>query len=224
MADVSSGGVNPVSAARVDFTYNITDLAEVSFIDIGNKIRAFTSQTGAYWAVLMGILKVNKPKDGDKPEREANRTPEQIQALMASKYKPDLNFYVMSPEFDYRQPAYLLSYPSRQKMRVHSMQLQDTVDNIVEEALRLQQYIIQNADLDVGYVDKSDSAFAGTVKANQFGIGPKDGDGVIKLNTANPAEFIWSLIKLFKLSNAVTIAASTPIVILKFLPQYMTTL
>ena len=221
------GGTNSVSPAKVDFTYQIDDLSEVSYIDIGNKIRAFASQTGAYWAILMNILKGKKPASGDKPERLANRSPEAIQANMAAKYKPDLNFYVMSPEFSYRQPAYLLSYPARQKMRVHSMQLQDTLDNITEEALRLQQYIIQNSDLSIDAVQDSESAFHGTVPAATYGIGPKgDGGGTIVINTGNPAEFIQSLVTLFKLTNQVkvTVKEGSPLVIAKFLSQYMTTL
>lgn len=212
------GGTNPVSPAKVDFTYQINDLSEVSYIDIGNKIRAFAAQTGAYWAILDGIL-----RKADK----SYRTPEVIQAHMAAKYKADINFYVMSPEFDYRQPAYLLSYPARQKMRVHSMQLQDSLDNIVEEALRLQQYIIQNSDLAIDAADGSESAFKGEVSASTYGIGPKEGGGKITINTGAPAEFITSLITLFKLTNQVKISfpvLSGPIVIPKFLPQYMTTL
>lgn len=211
------GGTNSVSPAKVDFTYQIADLSEVSFIEIGNKIRAFAAQTGAYWGILDSIAK----------SAGAYRTPEAIQANMAAKYKPDLNFYVMSPEFDYRQPAYLLSYPARQKMRVHSMQLQDTMDNIIEEALRLQQYIIQNSDLSIDAVKNSESAFHGTVPAATYGIGPKgDGGGTITINTGNPTKFIESLITLFKLTNQVkvTVEAGKPLVIAKFLSQYMTTL
>jgi hypothetical protein len=220
------GGTNPVSPAKVDFTYQITDLSEVSYIDIGNKIRAFASQTGAYWAILYNILKGVKPAADGKPERVVNRSPEAIQANMAAKYKPDLNFYVMSPEFSYRQPAYLLSYPERQKMRVHSMQLQDTLDNIVEEALRLQQYIIQNSDLAIDVVEGSESAFKGEVLASTYGIGPKTDDKKIVINTGNPSEFISSLITLFNLTNQtkVTVKAGSPLVIPKFLSQYMTTL
>ena len=210
MADVSSGGVNPVQPAKVDFTYAIQDLSEVSHIEIGNTIRKFTVQTGAYWAILTNIKKIAS-------------TPKELQDKMASKYKPDLNYYVMSPEFDYRQPAYLLSYPDRQKMRVHSMKFHETLDNIVEEALRLQQHIIQNADLDVAAADDGGS-FKGSVAAKTFGIGPSNSAAVIDLDTSNPAVFITSLIKLFKLDKATAVADKTPLLILKFLPQYMSTL
>lgn len=206
--------INPVQPAKVDFTYAIQDLSEVSHIEVGNAIRKFTVQTGAYWAILTSLT-------------DKCKTPEALQKAMAAKYKPHLNFYVMSPEFDYRQPAYLLSHPDRQKMRVHSMQIQDTIDNIVEEALRLQQHIIQNADLDV--TADGESSFKGTVLAKTFGIGPKvEGDGgpSITLDTGRPQEFIKSLIKLFKLEKSTSVAApgEGAALILKFLPQYMSTL
>lgn len=210
MADVSAGGVKPVQPAKVDFTYAITDLSEVSYIEVGNTIRQFTVQTAAYWAILTNLL------------AHAN-TPALLQAGMAAKYKPHVNFYVMSPEYDYRQPAFFLSHPERQKMDVHSSQIQKTIGRIVEEAMELQQLIIRNADLDVA-VSEDQASFKGKVAAKLFGIGPSTSVETIELDTGNPAAFIKSLIKLFKLEKSTTVVNKAPYVILKFLPKYMSTI
>lgn len=206
MADLS--GVGTVSPAKVDFTYAIDDLSDVSYVDIGNKIRKFAAQKAPYFAIVDQLSKLSKT---------------QRAAKMAAKFKVDLNYYVLSPQFDYKQPAYLLSYPGRNKIKVHSMELEQTRDSLVEEALALMQQIIQAGDIEIEGADNN--TFRTDVSASKFGIGPKGGNGVITIDTGRPDRFIYSLIGLFKQASTVSINETlTPIVIKKYIPDFMSTL
>jgi hypothetical protein len=198
-------GLGSVKPSKVDFNYAITDLSEVSYIEVGNMIRKFASQKAPYHKMVRQLLSLG--------------TAEARQKAMASKFKPDLNYYCLSPEFDYKRAVYLLSYPSKQPMRVHSQDLDTTYDALIREAVELQQKIIQSGDLEVD--SDMENTFKTTVKASTFGIGPKGGTGVIRIDTGNPTEFIDSLLVLFKQNEISKIVRGPPAVIRKYLPKFM---
>lgn len=209
MADDSLTGLGKVNASKVDFNYAIDDLSEVSYIEIGNEIRKFANQKAPYFDIVSQIVELG-------PVRSR-------QTRMAAKFKTDLNYYVLSPEFDYKQPAYLLSYPGHGRIKVHSMELEQTRDHLIEEALRLQQRIIQAGDIDIEADDAGQNTFTALLDAKTFGIGPKSGSGKIHINTGNPREFIESLLDLFKLRKSTTIVkGASSVLIKKFLPDFMT--
>ena len=199
-------GLGKVNASKVDFNYAINDLSEVSYIEIGNDIRKFAVQKAPYYIILSEIAELGKVERQKK---------------MAAKFKPDLNFYCLSPEFDYKQPVYLLSCPDHQRIKVHGIGLEDSMDAIIREASELQQLIIQAGDIDIE--SYADNTFRTEISATTFGIGPKGGAAVISLDTGNPQQFIISLVNLFKLSKSAKIArgAGGTILIKKYLPNFM---
>lgn len=204
MADGTTG-LGSVKPSKVDFNYAIDDLSEVSYIEVGNRIRKFASQKAPYFKMLRQLRGLGSA--------------EARQKAMASKFRPDLNYYCLSPEFDYKRAVYLLSYPSKERMKVHSQDIESTYDALLREALELQQAVIQAGDLEVD--SAMDNTFTTSIKASIFGIGPKSATAKIQIDTGNPENFINSLLELFKQSKISRITAGPPAVIHKYLSKFM---